>query len=121
MSTMLTKSFSKAELDCPCCGQAPMDKGFLVKLQELRDKWTKPIKINSGYRCPTHNTKVGGAATSRHMSGDACDIDISSMNGLEKREFLELILSMDWTGVGLHKSFYHVDTRPGRKVLWFYP
>lgn len=120
MTTMLTKNFSKAELDCPCCGQAPMDKGFLIKLQELRDKWGKPLDINSGYRCPSHNTKVGGAQGSRHLLGDACDIGITDMGGGEKYDFLKLIMSLGWTGIGLHKQFYHVDTRPGKQIIWFY-
>lgn len=119
--TMLTKNFSVKELACKCgCGQAPMDKGFLVKLQDLRDKWGKALEINSGYRCAKHNAAIGGAQSSRHLSGDAVDIDITDMSGSEKLEFLKLIISMGWTGIGLHRSFYHVDTRPGKQLLWFY-
>lgn len=37
--------------------------------------WSKPgIYINSGYRCPALNKKVGGAATSAHMTGYAADL-----------------------------------------------
>ena len=34
----------------------------------------RPIHINSGYRCATLNTKIGGAKNSRHMDGLAADI-----------------------------------------------
>ena len=34
----------------------------------------RPIHVNSGYRCPGLNAKVGGASTSAHMSGLAADI-----------------------------------------------
>ena len=33
-----------------------------------------PIHVNSGYRCPALNAKVGGASDSRHMRGLAADI-----------------------------------------------
>lgn len=34
----------------------------------------RPIHINSGYRCEALNTRVGGAARSRHVFGLAADI-----------------------------------------------
>jgi hypothetical protein len=33
----------------------------------------KPISINSGYRSPTLNSAVGGAKSSAHIEGRACD------------------------------------------------
>lgn len=33
----------------------------------------RPIRINSGYRCPALNKAVGGAANSAHMLGYAAD------------------------------------------------
>lgn len=33
-----------------------------------------PIHVNSGYRCPALNARVGGAPDSRHMLGLAADI-----------------------------------------------
>lgn len=42
------------------------------------DKWRELIglaqTVNSGYRNPSHNASVGGAAQSRHMYGDAVDL-----------------------------------------------
>lgn len=43
-------------------------------LQPLRDKWGKPLHINSGYRCPTLNALVGGVPTSQHAKGEAADV-----------------------------------------------
>lgn len=45
-----------------------------VVLDPLREKWGKPIKVNSGYRCPKLNRAVGGVATSQHLKGEAADI-----------------------------------------------
>ena len=43
-------------------------------LELLREWYGKPIVISSGYRCPALNRAVGGATTSQHMKGEACDI-----------------------------------------------
>ena len=49
-------------------------------LEELRDRYNKryggntPVIINSGYRSPQLNKKVGGVSTSNHLTGCAVDI-----------------------------------------------
>lgn len=44
-------------------------------LDPLRERFGKPIRVNSGYRCPDLNKAVKGSSTSQHMSGQAADID----------------------------------------------
>ena len=46
-------------------------------LEILRDRAGTPIIINSGYRSPQLNKKVGGVATSNHVTGCAVDIRCS--------------------------------------------
>lgn len=53
-------------------------------LQPIRDKWNKPIKVNSGYRCQALNNKVGGSKTSQHLTGDAADITTGTQEGNKK-------------------------------------
>lgn len=43
-------------------------------LDPAREWYGKPIKINSGYRCPKLNAAVGGVPTSQHQKGEAADI-----------------------------------------------
>ncbi len=43
-------------------------------LDPARERLGKPIRVNSGYRCPKHNSAVGGVRNSQHMSGEAADI-----------------------------------------------
>ena len=50
-------------------------------LAVLREKASQPIIINSGYRSPQLNRKVGGAPTSNHLTGCAADI---RTNGMEQ-------------------------------------
>ena len=48
-------------------------------LEELRSRAGAPIIINSGYRSPQLNKKVGGAATSNHLTGCAVDIRVDGI------------------------------------------
>ena len=43
-------------------------------LQPLRDYMGAPVIINSGYRSPELNKKVGGVNGSQHVKGEAADI-----------------------------------------------
>ena len=73
-------------------------------LDPLRAKVGK-IRINSGYRTPEHNAKVGGSPTSQHTKGEAVDIfplekDIDDVFALIIREFKydQVILEKNNTG-----------------------
>lgn len=47
-------------------------------LDPLREGYGKPIRVNSGYRCPALNKAVNGSKTSSHMKGLAADITVGS-------------------------------------------
>lgn len=49
----------------------------LNRLDEIREKYGKPIIITSGYRCSELNKKVGGKANSFHLKGLAADLKYS--------------------------------------------
>ena len=42
----------------------------------------EPIRINSGYRSPQLNKKIGGVPTSNHLTGCAVDIRVADMGQL---------------------------------------
>ena len=42
----------------------------------------EPIRINSGYRSPQLNKKIGGVPTSNHLTGCAVDIRVKDMEQL---------------------------------------
>ena len=58
-------------------------------LQPIRDKYGKPIYINSGYRCPQLNRAVGGVNNSQHLKGMAADI-----RSKDNKELWDLIVGM---------------------------
>lgn len=49
-------------------------------LQPIRNKYGKPIVVNSGYRCEKLNNAVGGSKTSQHRYGAAADIEANNGN-----------------------------------------
>lgn len=83
----------------------------LVKLlQAIRDHFKAAVSINSGFRTAAHNKKVGGATHSQHLYGMAADITVK---GVEPKKVYAYVDSlMPYTGgVGLYKTFVHVDVR----------
>ena len=61
-------------------------------LDPLRLFYGKPININSGYRCPELNKKVGGVWNSQHLTGEAADITTGSK--VENRKLAKMIVDM---------------------------
>jgi len=61
-------------------------------LDPLREAYGKPIHVNSGFRSPALNKKIGGAPTSDHLKGMAADITGGSP--AENKKLFELIQSL---------------------------
>ena len=59
-------------------------------LDPIRAAWGGPISVNSGYRSPELNKKVGGVSNSQHMKGEAADITVGSV-GDNKRLFDKIV------------------------------
>ena len=75
-TTALTKNFTRKEFQCPCgCTQQSVDTELAEKLQTIRDKVGRELKVTSGYRCLIHNASkaVGGSPSSKHCYGMAAD------------------------------------------------
>lgn len=51
-------------------------------LDPARELLGEPIRVNSGFRCPVLNKKVGGAPKSQHCKGQAADITCYDNNKL---------------------------------------
>jgi len=115
----LTKNFTKKEFDSKCGREMPENvleniKKLAENVQIIRDEIGKPIKINSGYRSPEHNKKIGGVSNSQHVLGCASDL---SVNGMTSKDLHKVILKLIKEGkihnggVGLYPSFVHYDIR----------
>lgn len=84
-------------------------------LQAIRDYFGRPVIINSAYRTPSWNKKVGGTSASQHVMGTACDIKVPGVIPEAIAGYLEA--NFPKHGIGLYSTFVHVDSR-GRKVYW---
>lgn len=121
----LTKNFSKSEFECKCGCEMPNNifkniKELAKHLQSLRDKFGKPIKINSAYRCEKHNSIIGGSKNSQHKKGLAADIVVKDKKPLDVYNFIDNIQKMDMFikgGLGKYNTFTHVDIR-GYLARW---
>jgi len=91
-----------------------------VNLQVLRDYLKASIKINSGYRSPAWNTKVGGVKNSQHVLGKAADIVVVGFTPIQIAKAIETLIAsgkMKQGGIGIYPNFVHYDVR-GSKARW---
>ena len=58
-------------------------------LEVLRERYGKPIIINSGYRSPQLNRKIGGVKNSNHLTGCAVDIRVTGME--QAKQYAEIL------------------------------
>lgn len=108
-NVQLSKNFSLKEFQCKDGSDTVLVEGKLVeKLQKLRERLGKPILINSAYRTPAYNKRVGGAPKSQHMLGLAADVQVK---GLTPAQVAEHAKAVGFTGIGLYDTFTHIDVR----------
>jgi uncharacterized protein YcbK (DUF882 family) len=113
--TRLSEHFDSREFGCHCgCGLDTPAPALIAALEQLRAAAGRPVRVLSGLRCAEHNAKVGGAADSRHPTGEAADIVVAAM------PLSELVVIAAGTpafyrgGIGVYPGdgFVHVDVRP---------
>lgn len=68
--------FRPHEFADPTSGEIGMTLHFMECIENLRKRYGKPIRINSGWRSPDHNRAVGGSPHSQHLYGRAADLHI---------------------------------------------
>lgn len=91
-------------------------------LQPVRDHFGRGVKVNSGFRHPEVNAKVGGSKTSDHCRGQAADIEIPGVANADlaqwiadNLEFRQLILEFYTPGIPdsgwVHVSYVAEDNK----------
>ncbi len=116
----LSANFISSEFVCPCCKSLQIDMRLIKGLEDLRSRIGKPLKITSGYRCPEHNKKVGGAQASEHVKGLA--VDVALPKGITLEEMFKAASQVPQFangGIGLYpqEGFVHLDVR-GVTARW---
>lgn len=107
----LTENFRVREFSCNDGSDVVFVAPSLVEiLQKIRNHFGKAVNINSAYRTPSYNKKVGGATYSQHLYGTAADIRINGVSPKYIASYAETLLPNSG-GIGIYKNFVHVDVR----------
>ena len=87
--------------------------------ENIRAMYGLPITINSAYRTPEHNRKIGGARNSQHVQGRALDLHPPKKCPIEKfyNDIRQNADDFGIHGIGHYKTFVHVDIRPSNKLV----
>ena len=100
-----------------------MDTEFIEWLNDLRERYGHPIKINSSYRNPDRNNSVNGVDNSAHTEIPCKAVDIHCPNSLNRFNLVQLALKMGCKRIGIGSNFIHVDfstIRPNPRIWTYY-
>ena len=112
------KHFELNEFDCQETGRNRMDNQFIHDLDDLREACDFSFVITSGYRDPSHSIEAKKSKPGTHAQGIAADIKVA--NGSQRMAVVAEAVKLGFTGIGVAKSFVHVDKRTTTPVLWCY-
>ena len=113
----LSANFKVKEFACTD-GSDPVfiDTELVQVLQKIRNHFGKAVTITSAYRTPGKNKAVGGTTYSQHLYGMAADIKVNGVTPKKVAAYAEKLLP-GTGGIGIYKSFCHVDVRV-TKARW---
>ena len=106
--------FQPAEIACKGTGKILINTDALFALDNLRSLVGRSLSLSSAYRSPYHNSKIGGAPRSSHLSGHAFDVQLK---GQDKEMIRKAAEQCGFKGFGLrYQTFIHIDM--GRRRQW---
>ena len=114
--------FRTEDFDCQETGENQMKPIFIHKLDTLREACGFPFIVTSGFRSPTHSIEKRKEKVGTHAQGIAADIKYK--DGTQMYKIVQKAIELGFTGVGVHRSFVHVDIRElgddRHPVMWAY-
>jgi uncharacterized protein YcbK (DUF882 family) len=121
----ITTNFNLEEFNCKDGSLMPNTVMINIiklakNLQVLRDYLGASITVNSGYRSPKYNAKIGGVKNSQHLLGNASDLMVKGFTPKQVAEAIEKLIKegkMQEGGIGVYPTFTHYDIR-GTKARW---
>lgn len=118
-----TPHFSADELACKDGTPVPEEYWYNAQMiceraEQLR-RVVGPLIVVSAYRTKAHNTKIGGAKRSLHLTASALDLKSQRWDAkILHDQYLNLIRDdmVPDGGLGLYPKFIHIDL--GRARRW---
>ena len=115
----VTPNFKFGEFGCKDGTPVPVYLYYNMRmlagaLEGLRGHFQKPIIINSAYRTPAYNKKVGGVPASQHLSCSAVDIRIVGIPPVHIFQVIRSFMKKGLIPAGaviVYDSFVHYDIR----------
>lgn len=101
----------------PSCSITDMVPSFMNRLQAARDLAGCPFIINSAYRNQEYELRKKRSGNSMHCLGRA--VDISCKDSVTRYRILDAVLKVGFRGIGIGRTFIHVDDRTSMTV-WLY-
>lgn len=121
----ITKNISRHELACHCgCGFDSMDIETIYAWQDCCDHFAAEFHIDrvtlivtSAARCFGYNESVGSNNKSQHPKARAIDGQIVGVSPENVYSYLDTKYHGKY-GIGLYKTFVHLDTRTDGPARW---
>jgi uncharacterized protein YcbK (DUF882 family) len=113
----LSTNFKVKEFACTD-GSDPIfiDSDLVNILQKIRSHFGKSVTITSAYRTPGKNKACGGEFYRQHLYGKAADIIVKDTAPKTVGAYAEKLLPKSG-GIGIYKTFTHIDVR-ATKSRW---
>lgn len=102
---------------CSETGEEGISHEFVLALDELREACDFPFIINSGYRSRLHSKEKDKPVAGEHNRGAA---DIRCSSSYRRFIIIREAMRLGFTGIGVAKTFVHVDGRIGTPRVWTY-
>lgn len=128
-----SEHFSFWEFACTCdgkfddCPRIWILRAQLERLEDYRSRVGGPVEVVSGCRCGKRNAAVGGARSSQHLFGAACDVkkvlrtpDVRNMRrfaGIGQSKSSGLVAHIDSRDVSGHNT---TGGTPQNPTVWNY-
>lgn len=110
--------FTIDEFNCSETGENEMNPDFLELLDRLRHRCGFPFVITSGYRSKNHSIERKKHKPGVHSEGIAADIYVDS--SFNRYTLIKEALELGFNGIGVAKTFIHVDCRSDKPAIWTY-
>ena len=111
-----------AHTSLTCPNGTPFPDDLMRLLKDASSHFGRTAYVNSGYRTPERNRRVGGARYSQHMKCRAIDFRVAGVSIRDLRRYVVANLNK-WAirGLGTYATHLHADTgerQATRLVTW---